>query len=278
MPSQQLDLLQRRVRYLDGKVAEVQRDLAALEADETATAARTGNREGGAGQIARWVLTRNPVGLVAEALNVTLFQSRADRTWEAFDRRWAQRTGPKIRTMMSALASLEQLGGTAHRVDMLSYPQNEQATALELWARGNRLAREAARLHGNWIATPMSRYDEANRSIGSRWLQRLVLEGNPLVVTVTALSGRTASQAAERTAQGITGAVQTTGAALQQSSTADILRRGTEQQEPQEESGGRTNWWSGVVTAALVVAGGFLVVKIVQDVVAKKPAAEEEEE
>jgi hypothetical protein len=293
MPSQQLDLAQRRVRFLDGKVAEVQRELTAMQADEQTVLARTGERQSGAGQVARWILTRNPLGAAASLLADPIsswFQTRG-AVWNEFDQRWAQRIGPKVRTMMSALSSLEQLGGTGRSVDIASYPQAERASATELWTRGNRLAREAARLHGNWIALPMSVHDSANRSLSSRWLQRLVLEGNPLVLVRTALHpGSTASQQAET----ITGAAASAGEAAQraseatrQQSAAALLNRPSASgsgradlpDEPGADTGGGYGtWWSGAVTVALVVAGGFLVVKIVQDVVSKTASTAEEEE
>lgn len=285
MPSQQLDLLQRRVRFLDGKVAEVQRDFTALGADETAVLSRAGARERTGGQIARWLLTRNPGGFVATLADQELFRSRGDVAWDAFDRRWAQRTGPKVRTMMSALASLESLGGASHNVDIAAYPQAERPAATELWTRGNGLAREAARLEANWVVSPMSRYDTANRSGASRWLQRLFLQGNPLVVlrgaTQRTLWGRESTAASQ--AEGITRAVgvaaQNANVATQQPSVSEMLNRPAtlppEAAAPDGSTGG--SWWSGAVTAALLAAGGYLIYTIGKDIIAPTPSTASEQ-
>jgi len=271
MPSQQLDLWRRRVRDLDGKVAAVQRDIAQITAEETALAQRTGGRPGQGALMAQLVARASPVlpagaGTLATAAGVLLTGlGRRDVQWDVSDRRWAGATGPKVRLMMSVLARLEQLGDAERHIDLAAFPEDERAEVEQLLARGNGLAREAARLHNNWVASPISVHDSANRGIGSRYFQLYVVRGNPFFFMRTVFNPRaTESRQAERwagTATTAAGLVARGAEQVLRTQTAgESLNRPGEQEEPPPES----SPWATVAIVALVAAGGFLAYKIVR--------------
>jgi hypothetical protein len=292
MPSQQLDLLQRRVRYLDGMVAEMQRAVTLIAREEAAEARRIGPRPSGTVTAAETFARRSLV-FVSQSPFVHLAAHAAGQLvtgqgrWDTFDRRQAQYGAPRVQRMMIALRDIDRLaestGSATRRVDINSYPAAERAAARQLWDRATPLAREAARLHSNWMASPMSPFDTIHRSWGSRMFERYVMRGDPVVTLVTAVTGATTSAQAVAAGSGFTRAAQ----ALPGATAGEILARpassGADEEGESEGGGsegggsGHTSVWATVVTAALVVAGGVLVVTIVKDVFAK-PAAEEEEE
>jgi chorismate-pyruvate lyase len=293
MASQQLDLLRRRVRYLDGMVGEMQRAVALISREETAEVRRSGARPSGTVTAAETLARRGLLAvswspLVHAAAYAAGQLATGQGRWDNFDRRWAQYGAPRVQRMMNGLRDLDRLadetgGVAARRADINSYPEAERTEARQLWDRATLLAREAARLHNNWMASPMSPFDTINRSWGSRMFERYVVRGDPIITLVSAATGTTTSGLVTAAGQGAERAAHAAAPA----SAAETLARPA----PDAAGGGDGNGngggngggsvlgglWPGLVTAALVVAGGYLVVQIVKESFSK-PSPEEEEE
>lgn len=265
--SRQLDLLQRRVRYLDGKVGAVSHDFQQIQGEEQDLARRTGARPG-ASQMA--------ISLLPAGYPIAVARSLVG-DWPSFDRRWAGITGPKVRDMMSALVRLEELGGATRRIDVsATYPANERGEASRLWDLGNRLSRVAADLHYRWTANPISARDTRNRGWGSRWFELLVTRNSPLVALVGGVSGGTVSEMTESAAGRVTDATQAVGRSMSSGAaqTLDVTRTlasgsGLLPQGTSESGGeGYGVWWSRAVTGGALLAGGVLAYTIWKEIFA----------
>jgi len=268
---------------LEGKVSEVQRDFAAIQAEEAQVQRLAGRRPTSYATL----LGRSATSFFAAVTNPVLFAVRIPAdvargvldglvgAWPTFDRKWARTTGPKVRDMRSAAARFAEL---MPDVRAGRYANGERIQVAQIVTRGSSLSSTAADLFARWISSPMSAFDMQNSNLAANAVRLFVLNAQfPAVAAALQASGVGTGAAAG----GIVGAVQWVGEKV--SGAAQTLTGGgtaaaalappEEQDQPRQPTGG--NPWAVAATLLLVAATGYVGYRVVKDVVLA-PKDEEE--
>jgi len=143
-----IDLVTRRVRWLEGKNAELRPQLAAVRS-ETDWALRTyGARPAG---IETLISLVNP----------------AAHQWNDLDQRLAAQVGPYAADVRRAVSSLQELETQFEGAERGATPEQMQQLNL-LAGRVNTAISEGSRLYNQWITYPSARSDTENVSLSER--------------------------------------------------------------------------------------------------------------
>lgn len=186
--AQVIDLATRRVRWLEGKNAELRADFAAIQS-ETDWATRS------------W--GARPQGLVESLLyggvSLLQFASPTVQRWDGLDRRLAEAYGPNVANVRRAIASLAELRPRFEGVVRTANPEELQQLQ-HLTGRIDTALSEGRRLYNQWINSPISRFDTENTTMSERLFRQFSFERTPIGYAVRQAGG-TGHQAWEVTGQ-----------------------------------------------------------------------------
>jgi hypothetical protein len=281
MPASQfLDILRRRVTYLEGGVNDLQRAVEAAAENERRAAARLGSRD------RTWVSSM-AAGVAGAAFGLPqMLLSRwlvnTYSSWGQFDQQTARIIGPMIRDLGSRVVKYEEFGLPSFRQRLGAPAAGEADEIGRLIERGNVLSNRAERLARAFRDSPAGAFDSSNAPWTERFLRR-ANRGSVVLGIIQRGTGGERELAARMTGSSFPGG--SPGAlpgATPQAATSieeELVRHGgmaptRPGQQPSGEPSGYeppgafSGLWPGLVTAALVVAGGYLVVQIVKSFVA----------
>ena len=175
-----IDLVTRRVRWLEGKNAELRPELAAVTAETDWATRSYGARPSGFETV------------------VSLFNPAAHR-WNDLDRRLAERVGPFAANVRRAIASLQELRTRFEAAERSATPDQMQQLNL-LTGRVNTAVSEGARLYNQWVTYPSARFDNDNVPLSERafrqWFSQV-----PAGYLATRATGRSLHEIWEATGQ-----------------------------------------------------------------------------
>jgi len=223
-----IDLVSRRVLWLEGKNAELRPELAAVRS-ETDWATRTyGARPSG------WTGSLQ-------------FLTPAGQNWNDLDQRLAARVGPFAANVRRAVASLQELQDQFQGAERGATP--EQMRQLNLLAgRVNTAVSEGSRLYNQWVTYPAARWDNENVPLSERVFRHWVVTTG-VAAGLLETSGVTAHEAWESTGAPVVEAVEEYEAEREQRSVFGQHQAPTSAPGGGKDTGGGDgapggNWWS----------------------------------